>query len=147
MHEDSQINFTKLLISKHNSILLINGVQFLRHHGQPVLLLCHGNTAEDPVVAAAEFALLIMGKVGILRDLGIVDSNGIVIGDPVHGISHILPGQGYGSLCNNVALAVTDQDFHRDARVVFGSVSHVHQCAGNAVGDFIGGDRGLLSQT
>ena len=147
MHEDSQINFTKLLISKHNSILLINGVQFLRYHRQPVLLLCHGNTAEDPVITAAVFALLVVCKVRILRDLGIVDSHGIVIGDPVHGVSHILPVQRYGCLRNDVTLAVTDQDFHRDARVVFGSVSHVHQCAGNAVGDFIGGDRGLLSQT
>ena len=99
--------------------------------GQLFLLLGHGHSLEDAVIAAADAVCLVVSKVTVLRHFHIVHSE--VSGNAMNGGGHICLIQLDGGFCNDVAHAVTDEDFHSDARIFCFLVCQVDKSTGDSV--------------
>ena len=103
---------------------------------QFLLLGSHRHTLEDAVVTAADSTTLISGKVDILGNFGVINIEEAC--DAVNGGSHIINRKLHGSLCDDMAGSVTDENLHCDARVSLGFICQVDERPGNAVGNLIG---------
>ena len=84
--------------------------------GEIELLLRQRHSLEDAVVAAAHTLRLVGGKVFILLYLAVIHHHAFA-GDAGHRVLHEGGGDLYGSFSNDVAYAVPDQHFHRDAGI------------------------------
>ena len=95
------------------------------------LLLRDRHPLEDAVVAAADSFCLIPGKASVLRHFHIIRVQ--IPADALHNGIHLIQRNVYGTLRNDVADAVTDEDFHSDPGIFFFPVRRIHQSAGDTV--------------
>ena len=98
---------------------------------QLFLLLGHGHSLEDAVIAAADAVCLVIGKVTVLRNFRIV--NGKVSCNAVNGGNNLRLVQHDGGFHYDVAHAVADEDFNSDAGIFCFLVCQVDKRTGNPV--------------
>ena len=79
---------------------------------------------------------LVFCEVRILPDLFVFDSD-IVSGDPVDGVEYVIEIEADGSLRDDEASAVSDQNFHRDPGILLLFVCQVYDRSCDAVRDLV----------
>ena len=117
------------------SIKWINAVQLFGDIGELLLLFGERYTFEDAVVTAADTVFLIAGEMLVLGILFVVHTH--IAGDAMNSSSDIPAVQLYRGLGDDMASAVTDEDFDRNGGVLFLSVCHVHKGTGDTVSHLV----------
>ena len=128
-----------IALTENEPVTVQNVLPIIGIHGENVpcdlrelfLLLGHGHSLEDAVIAAADAVCLIFGKVTVLRHFHIV--HGKVSGNAVNYGGHIYFVQLDGGFRNNVAHAVADEDFNSDAGIFCFLVCQVNERTGDSV--------------
>ena len=121
------------------NVFAVAGVGIVENAGdfrEFALFVVHGDTFEDAVVSAAESFGLILRKMRVLRNFDVVDAE--VSGDALRDGQDFRVIEVNGSLRNDVARAVTDENLNGDFRVFFFFIREIDESAGDAVGDFVG---------
>ena len=90
---------------------------------------------KDAVVTAEDAVFLIAGEMLVLGILSVVHTN--LAGDAADSSSDIPAVQLYRGLGDDIASAVTDEDFDRNGGVLFLSVCHVHKGTGDTVSHLV----------
>ena len=117
-----------------NDVLPIRGISVIYTFcdlTEGFLLLRDRHPFEDAVIAAADFSCLVIGEVSVLRHFHIIRVQ--ISGNAMDNPGYFIQREMYRSLCNDMADAVTDKDFHSDPRIFFFPVRRIHQSAGDAV--------------
>ena len=104
--------------------------------GELTLLLGDGAALEDAVVTAADSGELVAREVGVLRD-GEQICEDVLAGDALHDGTDLLHGEGDGGLCDDLAVAVSEQDFHGNAGIFLLCVGVVNDSTCDAVGELV----------
>lgn len=113
------------------SIKWINAVKLLGNVGELLLLFGERCTFEDAVVTAADAVLLIAEEMLVLGILFVVHTH--ISRDAVNSVPNLPAVQPDGRFGDDMASAVTDEDFDRNGGVLFLSVCHVHKGTGDTV--------------
>ena len=117
-----------------NNVLPIRGISVIHtfcNLAEGFLLLRDRHPLEDTVVAAADSFCLVIGKVSVLRHFHIIQVQ--IPADTLHNGIHLIQRDVYGTLRNDVADAVADEDFHSDPGIFLFPIRRIHQSAGDTV--------------
>ena len=95
------------------------------------LLLRDRHPFEDAVVAAADSFCLVIGKTSVLRHFHIIQVQ--IPADTLHNGIHLIQRDVYGTLRDDVADTVADENLHSNPGIFFFSVRRIHQSAGDTV--------------
>ena len=104
---------------------------------EPDLLICHGHALEDAVVSAADLGRLVCGEVRVLGHFDIIRHD-IGPGDAFHRFFDKIRRDSHGSLRDDIADAMANQNLDCDAGILFPRVGVVDKGSGNAVGQLVG---------
>ena len=129
----------RIALTENEPVAVQNVLPIIGIHGENIpcdlrqrfLFLGHGHSLEDAVIAAADTVCLVIGEVTVLRYFHIVHSE--ISCNAVNGGSDICLVQHDGSFRNDMAHAVTDEDFYGNTGIGFFSVCQVNNRTGNSV--------------
>ena len=117
------------------AVTAVNPVKKYSDVLQLSLFLCDRHSFEDAVVTAAYSVFLVIRKVSVLQHFYIIYDK--VPGDTANRRFHIFRREMYRCLRNDMAHAVTEQDFHGNPRVFFLPVCQINESARNSVRHFV----------
>ena len=120
-----------LIIQNIFSVVAVLVIDLPGYPGKFLLLLRHRLSLKDPIVIASESLLLVLCKMRILRYFHIVDC--YFACDALHCGFDLIQRQGNICLCNDMADPMTQKDLHRDTRIIFQFIRHVHDSSCNAI--------------
>lgn len=99
------------------------------------LLLRDWHPFEDAIVTAADSFCLVIGKASVLRHFHIIQVQ--IPADTLHNGIHLIQRDVYGTLRDDVADTVADENLHSNPGIFFFSVRRIHQSAGNTVSHLV----------
>ena len=128
-----------IALTENEPVAVQDILAVIRIHGENVpcdlrqlfLFLGHRHSLEDTIVTTADTICLIVGEMTVLRHFCIVHSE--VSSNAVNSGGDICFVQSNGSFRNDVAHAVTDEDFHSNTRIFCFLVCQVDKRTGDSV--------------